>query len=67
MRYFLKAIRPSKKSKRLRDSEIKYIIFYTKKILINSIIKGGSSIKDFSNSTGKQRNVSTTFQRIWSK
>jgi len=51
---FKSKVRPSKKVSRLRDSEIKYIIFYTKRILKNAIIKGGSSIKDFSNSTGKQ-------------
>ena len=51
---FKSKVRPSKKVSKLKDSEIKYIIFYTKRILKNAIIKGGSSIKDFSNSSGKQ-------------
>ncbi len=47
-------IKPTKKINNLQDSEIKRIIKFTKKILSQAIILGGSSIKNFSNSSGKK-------------
>ena len=45
---FLSKVRPTRKVKYLKNSEIKEIIKNTKKILKNSIKLGGSSIKNFS-------------------
>ena len=50
---FLSKINPRKKIKKLKDEDIKKIIYFTKKILKRSILEGGSSIKNFSNSDGK--------------
>ena len=51
---FSSGVRPTKKIKNLSDSEIKKIIKFTKKIISKAIAHGGSSIKDFSSSSGKK-------------
>jgi len=51
---FSSGIRPVKKVKKLTNGEIKKIIKYSKKIISKAIILGGSSIKDFSSSSGKK-------------
>ena len=51
---FYSGIRPVKKVNRLSNSDIKKIIKFTKKIISKAIILGGSSIKDFSSSSGKK-------------
>ena len=51
---FFSEINPAKKIKKLTDVEIKKIIKFTKKIISKAIILGGSSIKDFSSSSGKK-------------
>ncbi len=51
---FSSGVRPTKKIKNLSDSEIKKIIKFTKKIISKAIAYGGSSIKDFSSSSGKK-------------
>ncbi len=51
---FFSRIKPYKKIENLSDNEIKKIIKFTKKILIKAISFGGSSIKDFSSSSGKK-------------
>ena len=51
---FHSGIRPVKKVNRLSNSDIKKIIKFTKKIISKAIILGGSSIKDFSSSSGKK-------------
>ena len=51
---FFSGVRPTKKIKNLSDSEIKKIIKFTKKIISKAIAYGGSSIKDFSSSSGKK-------------
>ena len=51
---FSSGVKPSKKTKKLSNSEIKKIIKFTKKILSKAIVLGGSSIKDFSSSSGKK-------------
>ena len=51
---FYSGVRPEKKIKKLKDAEIKKIIKFSKKIISKAIIAGGSSIKDFSSSSGKK-------------
>ena len=51
---FFGGIRPTKKIKKLKNFEIKKIIKFSKKIISKAIILGGSSIKDFSSSSGKK-------------
>ena len=51
---FYSGIRPVKKVNRLSNSDIKKVIKFTKKIISKAIILGGSSIKDFSSSSGKK-------------
>jgi len=51
---FFSGVRPVKKIKKLTDSEIKNIIKFSKKIISKAITAGGSSIKDFSSSSGKK-------------
>ena len=50
---YLSRINPSRRIKNLKIREINKIIFFTKKILKESIKKGGSSIKNFSSIDGK--------------
>ena len=51
---FVSGVRPSKKIKKLTNFEIQKIIKFTKKIISKAIMLGGSSIKDFSSSSGKK-------------
>ena len=51
---FFSGIRPIKKINKLKDFEIRKIVKYSKKIISKAIILGGSSIKDFSSSSGKK-------------
>jgi len=51
---FFSGIKPAKKIKKLETLEIKKIIKFSKKIISKSITLGGSSIKDFSSSSGKK-------------
>ena len=51
---FFSGIRPAKKIKNLTDIEIQKIIKFSKKIITKAITLGGSSIKDFSSSSGKK-------------
>ena len=51
---FFSGVRPIKAVKNLSDLEINKIIKFTKKIISKAIILGGSSIKDFSSSSGKK-------------
>ena len=51
---FFSKVRPSKKIKKLEDADIHKIIKFSKKIISKAIILGGSSIKDFSSSSGKK-------------
>ena len=54
-------MKPSKKIQNLDNAEIKKIIKYTKKILTRAINFGGSSIKNFSSSSGKRDLTSNIF------
>ena len=51
---FFSGVRPVKKIKKLTDFEINKIIKYSKKIISKAISLGGSSIRDFSSSSGKK-------------
>jgi formamidopyrimidine-DNA glycosylase len=51
---FFSGIRPTKKIEKLTNFEIKKIIKFSKKIISKAILLGGSSIKDFSSSSGKK-------------
>ena len=51
---FFSGVKPNKKVKELSVDEIKKIINYTKKVIKKAIILGGSSIRDFSSSSGKK-------------
>ena len=51
---FYSGIRPVRKVNRLSNNDIKKIIKFTKKIITKAIILGGSSVKDFSSSSGKK-------------
>ena len=51
---FFSGVRPLRKVKDLSDEEINRIIKFTKKIISTAINLGGSSIKDFSSSSGKK-------------
>ena len=51
---FASRLQPTKKIKKLTHVEIKKIIKFSKKIISKSISLGGSSIKDFSSSSGKK-------------
>ena len=50
---FLSKINPNKKVNLLKEKDCLKIINNSKKVLLNAIKKGGSSIKDFKNTHGK--------------
>ena len=58
---FISKIHPLKICRNLKKNKIRILILSIKKILKDSISKGGSSIKDFINSEGK----SGTFQQYF--
>ena len=58
---FLSNIKPNKKVNKLGKCEIEKIITNTKKVLKSAIILGGSSIKNFTNSSGIQGNFQQQF------
>jgi formamidopyrimidine-DNA glycosylase len=49
---FFCQINPFKKAKFIQKKECKKIIIYSKRVLLNAIKKGGSSIRDFKNISG---------------
>ncbi len=51
---FFSGVKPSKIIKKLENFEIQKIVKFSKKIISKAIILGGSSIKDFSSSSGKK-------------
>ena len=58
---FLSKINPEKKASFLSKKDCKKIILNSKKVLINAIKKGGSSIRDFKNTFGKSGNFQKNF------
>ena len=63
---FFSGVKPYKRIKKLSDNEIKNIIKLTKKIITKAIILGGSSIRDFSSSSGKKGSFQQHFS-VYSK
>ena len=59
---FMSKIHPEKICSNLNKREKKNLILNIKKVLKNSISKGGSSIKDFMNSSGKSGNFQQFFK-----
>jgi formamidopyrimidine-DNA glycosylase len=59
---FLSQINPKKKIRGISDKEIKKIVANTKRILKKSIDLGGSSIKDFNDSSGKRGRFQQKFK-----
>ena len=59
---FMSKIHPLKNCKSLNKADIKNLILNIKKILKFSISKGGASIKDFQNTTGKSGNFQQFFR-----
>ena len=49
---FFSKINPKKLGKNLSDIDIKKLVFYSKKVLNNAILKGGSTIRNFKNANG---------------
>ena len=58
---FLSKINPLKKAFLLKKSDLKKIILNSKKVLLDAIKKGGSSIRDFKNTTGKKGSFQKKF------
>ncbi len=58
---FLSRIKPGKKVNTLKDLDLRNILKHTKKILKKAIFQGGSSIKNFSSSSGKKGNFQQLF------
>ena len=59
---FLSKINPERKAKLLSKSECSKIILCIKKVLLNAIEKGGSSIKNFKNIHGQQGSFQNNFK-----
>jgi len=59
---FLSSINPAKKAKNLKKNDCKKILINSKKVLIEAINKGGSSIKDFKNISGKDGGFQSKFK-----
>jgi len=58
---FLSKINPNKKARFLKKKECLQIIINSKKILLDAISKGGSTIRNFKNITGKKGNFQKNF------
>ncbi len=59
---FLSGINPTKKASLLKKNDCKKIITNSKKVLLNAIKKGGSSIRDFKNLSGQNGNFQKNFK-----
>ena len=59
---FLRKINPNKKGCFLREKDCKKIIINSRKVLLNAIKRGGSSIRDFKNILGKKGNFQKDFK-----
>jgi len=59
---FLSQVSPKKKIKLLNKNDCDKIILNSKKVLLNAIKKGGSSIRDFRNADGKKGSFQDKFQ-----
>ena len=59
---FLSKINPKKRAHLLKKEECQKIIINSKKVLTKAIKKGGSSIRDFKNTSGKRGNFQKDFK-----
>ena len=59
---FLSKINPNKKIKLLNKNERNQVIINSKKVLLNAIKKGGSSIRDFKNTEGLKGSFQDNFK-----
>ncbi|MDC1112458.1 bifunctional DNA-formamidopyrimidine glycosylase/DNA-(apurinic or apyrimidinic site) lyase [Candidatus Pelagibacter sp.] len=59
---FLSKIKPNKKAFLLSKNDCKKIIVNSKKVLLNAIKKGGSSIRNFKNTSGETGSFQKNFQ-----
>ena len=59
---FLSKIKPFKKASLLKLKDYKKIINYSRKVLFEAIKKGGSSIRDFTNTSGKKGGFQNEFK-----
>ena len=59
---FLSKINPTTYAMKLSKEDCKKIIYFSKSVLNNAIKKGGSSIRDFKNITGKSGNFQKEFR-----
>jgi len=59
---FLCKINPNTRAKKLSKGQCKKIIFFSKSVLNKAIKKGGSSIRDFKNISGKNGNFQKEFK-----
>ena len=59
---FLSKINPCKKANEISKNDCKKIVVSAKKVLLSAIKKGGSSIRDFKNISGKKGNFQKNFQ-----
>ena len=55
-------INPFQKANTIKEKDCQKIFIYSKKILFNAISKGGSSIRDFKNVSGKKGNFQKAFK-----
>jgi len=59
---FLSGINPNRKAKNLKKKDHKKILINSKKVLQDAIIKGGSTIKNFKNISGKNGGFQSEFK-----
>ena len=59
---FFCEINPIKKASLLKKKDCKKIIIFSKKVLLSAIKKGGSTIRDFKNISGKKGNFQKKFK-----
>ena len=58
---FLSKINPQKKGYLIKKKDIKNIVIFSRKVLLNAIKKGGSSIRNFKNTSGTKGNFQKDF------
>jgi len=63
---FLSKINPSKKAYLLKKNDCKKIIINSRKVLLEAIRRGGSTIRDFKNTSGKKGDYQKNF-RVYEK
>ena len=59
---FFCKINPNRKAHLIKKKELKKIIIYSRSVLVNAIKKGGSTIRDFKNTSGKKGNFQKDFK-----